>query len=140
MAAPEHATCPANVSMTSTRGPPIADVILAFDDVSIDSVNVDQVNGSTGSMYRVSGSAVSWAHQSVSQETLTGESRVSAGWLTNSAQRAGSGCGSVERHADWADGAQVAHCHFSSSSFLRGRFLGRRGTGDPFLLFSSSLL
>ena len=41
MAAPGSATCPADVSM----GPPNADVIMAFDDVSFDRVNIDQVNG-----------------------------------------------------------------------------------------------
>ena len=49
MAAPGSATCPADVSMTSARGPPNADIIKAFDDVSVDLVNVDQVNGQTGS-------------------------------------------------------------------------------------------
>ena len=56
MAAPESATCPADVSMMSARGPPNADVIMAFDDVSVDLVNVDQVNRSTGP--RVSGAHV----------------------------------------------------------------------------------
>ena len=46
MAAPGSATCPADVSMTSARGPPNADVIMAFDDVSVDPVYVDQVNKS----------------------------------------------------------------------------------------------
>ena len=40
MAAPDSATCPADVS----TGPPNADVIMASDDVSVDLVNVDQVN------------------------------------------------------------------------------------------------
>ena len=40
VAAPESATCPADVS----TGPPNADVIMASDDVSVDLVNVDQVN------------------------------------------------------------------------------------------------
>ena len=44
MAAPESATCPADVSMMSARGPPNADVIMAYDDVSVDLVNIDQVN------------------------------------------------------------------------------------------------
>ena len=57
VAAPGSATCPADVSMTSARGPPNADVIMAFDDVSVDLVNVDQVNRSTGP--RVSGAHVS---------------------------------------------------------------------------------
>ena len=48
MAAPGSATCPAAVSMTSARGPPNADVIMAFDDVIVDAVNVDQVNGQLG--------------------------------------------------------------------------------------------
>ena len=58
MAAPGSATCPADVSMTSARGPPNADVIMAYDDVSVDLVNIDQVNRSTGP--RVCG--VSGAH------------------------------------------------------------------------------
>ena len=37
------------VLLTSARGPPNADVIMAFDDISVDPVNVDQVNRSTGS-------------------------------------------------------------------------------------------
>ena len=52
MAALGSATCPAGVSMTSARGPLNADVIMAFDDVSVDRVNVDQVNGQTGSTSR----------------------------------------------------------------------------------------
>jgi hypothetical protein len=36
------------VLLMSARGPPNADVIMTFDDVSIDLVNVDQVNESTG--------------------------------------------------------------------------------------------
>ena len=35
-----------HVLLTSARGPPNADVIMAFDDVSVDPVNVDQVNRS----------------------------------------------------------------------------------------------
>ena len=45
VAAPESATCPADVS----TGPPNADVFMASDDISVDLVNVDQVNRSTGS-------------------------------------------------------------------------------------------
>ena len=37
----------ARVMLTSARGQPYADVIMAVDDVSIDLVNIDQVNGST---------------------------------------------------------------------------------------------
>ena len=48
MAAPGSATCLADVSMTSTRGPPNADVIMPFDDISIDQVNINQVNGQLG--------------------------------------------------------------------------------------------
>ena len=48
MATPGSATCPTGVSMTSARGPPNADVIVAFDDASVDSVNIDQVNGQLG--------------------------------------------------------------------------------------------
>ena len=40
------------VLLTSARGPPNADVIVAFDDVSVDLVNIDQVNGQTGSTSR----------------------------------------------------------------------------------------
>ena len=36
------------VLLMSARGPPNADVIMAFDDVSIDLVNVDQVNSQLG--------------------------------------------------------------------------------------------
>ena len=46
--APESATCPADVSMTSAWGSPNANVIMAFDDVNVDLVNVDQVNGQLG--------------------------------------------------------------------------------------------
>ena len=62
--------------------------------------------------------------------------------------QAGSACGSqagsvrlrtegpawVLGSAGWADRAQAAHRHFSPSSSLHGRFLGRRGTGGPLLL------
>ena len=34
------------VLLTSARGPPNANAIMAFNDVSVDSVNVDQVNRS----------------------------------------------------------------------------------------------
>ena len=70
MAAPGSATCPADVSMTSARGPPNADVIMAFDDVSVDSVNIDQINGQTGSMSR-------WGPHVGGTESLTSGSRVS---------------------------------------------------------------
>ena len=36
------------VMLMSARGPPNADVIMAFDDVSVDLVNIDQVNGQLG--------------------------------------------------------------------------------------------
>ena len=36
------------VLLMSARGPPNADVIMAFDDISVDAVNVDQVNGQLG--------------------------------------------------------------------------------------------
>jgi len=36
-----------HVRLTSARGRSYADVIMAVDDVSIDLVNIDQVNGST---------------------------------------------------------------------------------------------
>ena len=38
---PPGAPC---VMLTSSRGQPYADVIMTFDDISIDTVNVDQVN------------------------------------------------------------------------------------------------
>jgi len=38
--------------MMSARGPLNADIIMACDDVIVDLVNVDQVNGQTGSTYR----------------------------------------------------------------------------------------
>ena len=44
VAAPGSAMCPADVSMTSARGPPNADVIMACNDVSVDLVNVNPVN------------------------------------------------------------------------------------------------
>ena len=34
--------------LMSAQGPPNADVIMAFDDVSVDLVNIDQVNGQLG--------------------------------------------------------------------------------------------
>ena len=40
------------VMMTSARGLPKADIIMGFDDIIIDSVNIEQVNGATGSMSR----------------------------------------------------------------------------------------
>ena len=58
MAASERATCHANVNMTTARGRPYADVILAIDDVSFDLVNVGQVN-------RGPRPGVSWAHMLV---------------------------------------------------------------------------
>ena len=36
------------VMLMSALGQPFSDIILAFDDVSIDVVNIDQVNGSKG--------------------------------------------------------------------------------------------
>ena len=36
------------VLLMSARGLPNADIIMAFDDVSVDSVNIDQVNGQLG--------------------------------------------------------------------------------------------
>ena len=45
MAAFGRAMCHADVSMTST----FADVIMVVDDVSVDLVNVDKVNGQRGS-------------------------------------------------------------------------------------------
>ena len=44
VAAPGSAMCPADVSMMSARGPPNANVIMACDDISVDLVNIDQVN------------------------------------------------------------------------------------------------
>ena len=58
------------VLLTSARGPPNDDVIMAFDDVSIDLVNVDQVNGQTGSTSR-------WGPHVSGTESLTSGSRVS---------------------------------------------------------------
>ena len=69
MAAPGSATCPAGVSMTSARGPPNADVIMAFDDISVDPVNVDQVNRSTGSTSK-------WGPHVSGTKSLTSGSRV----------------------------------------------------------------
>ena len=46
MAASGRATCHADVSMTSARGQPFADISMAIADVSVESVNVDQVNRS----------------------------------------------------------------------------------------------
>ena len=48
VAASEHAMCHADISMMSARGQPYADVIMAFDDVSVDLVSIDQVNQSAG--------------------------------------------------------------------------------------------
>ena len=70
VAAPGSATCPADVSMTSARGLLNANVIMACDDVSVDLVNVDQVNGQTGSTSR-------WGPHVSSTESQTGGSRVS---------------------------------------------------------------
>ena len=70
MATPECATCPADISMMSARGQPNADVIMAFDDDSVDLVNIDQVNGSTGSMSR-------WGPHVSGTGSLTSGSRVS---------------------------------------------------------------
>ena len=47
-----RATCHVGVS----TGQPYADVIMAVDDVSVDLVNIAQVNGSTGSSARSVGS------------------------------------------------------------------------------------
>ena len=58
------------VLLTSARGPPNADVIMAFDDVSVDPVNIDQVNGQTRSTSR-------WGPHVSGTESLTGGSRVS---------------------------------------------------------------
>ena len=58
------------VMLTSARGPPNADVIMAFDDVSVDLVNVDQVNYSMGSTYR-------WGPHVSGIESMTSGSRMS---------------------------------------------------------------
>ena len=50
------------------------------------------------------------------------------------AQVRGSQAGSVRLRTEVPARVQAAHRHFFSSSSLRGRFLGRRGTGGPFLL------
>ena len=65
----QHQKVP-RVLLTSTRGPPNADVIMAFDDVSVDLVNVDQVNGQTGSTSR-------WGPHVSGTGSLTSGSRVS---------------------------------------------------------------
>ena len=59
-----------HILLTSARGPQKADVIMAFDDVSIDSVNVDQVNGQTRSTSR-------WDPHVSGAESLASGSRVS---------------------------------------------------------------
>ena len=43
----QHQRVP-RVLQTLARGPPNADVIMTFDDVSVDLVNIDQVNGQLG--------------------------------------------------------------------------------------------
>ena len=64
----QHQRVP-RVLLTSARGPPNADVIMAFDDISVDLAKVDQVNGQTGS--------TSWWGPHVSgTESLTGGSRM----------------------------------------------------------------
>ena len=70
MAALGSAKCPADVSMMSARGRPNADVIRAFNDVSIDLVNVDEINGKTGSTSR-------WGPHVSGTESLTSGSHVS---------------------------------------------------------------
>ena len=70
MAEPGSATCPADVRMTSARGLPNADVIIAFDDVSVDLVNIDQVNRSSGSTSR-------WGPHVSGTVSLTSGSRLS---------------------------------------------------------------
>ena len=37
-----------HVLLMSARDPPNADVVMAFDDVSVDSVNIDQANSQLG--------------------------------------------------------------------------------------------
>ena len=49
MATPELSTWHADISMTSPRGPDYVDISMAFADVSVDSISIDWVNGSTGS-------------------------------------------------------------------------------------------
>ena len=58
------------VLLTSARDPPNADVIMAFDDVSIDRVNIDQVNGQTRSTSR-------WGPHVSGAESLTSGSHMS---------------------------------------------------------------
>ena len=55
--------------LMSARGQPFADVSMVIADVSVDSVNIDQVNGSTGQ----------WTHLSAARQRLTCRSLVSAG-------------------------------------------------------------
>jgi len=55
--------------LTSARGLLKADIIMGFDDIIIDSVNIDQVNGSTGSTSR-------WGPHVSGTESLTSGSRV----------------------------------------------------------------
>ena len=65
----QHQRVP-RVLLTSAWGPPNADVIMSFNDVSVDSVNIDQINGQTGSTSR-------WGPHVGGTESLTSGSRVS---------------------------------------------------------------
>ena len=65
----QHQRVP-RVLLTSARGPPNADIIMAFDDVSVDLANVYQVNSQTGSTSR-------WGPHVSDTESLTNGSRVS---------------------------------------------------------------
>ena len=65
----QHQRVP-RVLLTSARGPPNANAIMAFNDVSVDSVNIDQVNSQTGSTSR-------WGPHVSGTESLTSGSRVS---------------------------------------------------------------
>jgi hypothetical protein len=72
--------------LTSARGQPFADVSMVIADVSVDSVNIDQVNGSTGQ----------WTHLSAARQRLTCRSRVLAGQKEKEKEKAWLGIGIKE--------------------------------------------
>ena len=65
----QHQRVP-RVMLTSAQGPPNADIIMDFDDISVDSVNIDQVNGQTRSTSR-------WGPHVSGAESLTSGSHMS---------------------------------------------------------------
>ena len=127
MATPESDTCPADVS----TGLPHADVIMAFDDASVDLVNINQVNGSTRSTSR-------WGPHVSGTVSLTSWSRVSVGSKNKRKRLKGAtGLKEVRAGLGWTIGSARDGAGRLGSSGWTARWTG---LASPFLLLLFSLM